>query len=239
MMSDWNVQERPAPVCLDLDIEDACRIGVMEENESHVEDIRDALESRGFSCVPIPNPEKAVFLAEVEHLIGFILDVNMGEGREQEGLDTLDDLKSLDRDTFVVVYSTHPDLVEKAIRSGADFAIEKTKGAKADLGHALACYRKKYLQSSDSERDPSVAQPPEEPETDPNYREYCALLLQRHWRDEYSGMFVGFVDGAFVAAHSDRVELIRQLRLQFPRKLKFVIAVDAPELDVPTPLEVK
>lgn len=231
-MSNWNIPEDSEDVlCLDDAPADGMRVGVMEDNDSHADDIRRMLESRGLIYVPVANSERAVFLAEVEHVIGFILDVNMGEGREQEGIDALEDLKSLDRRSFVIVYTANPDLVEKSIRAGADYAVEKRWGATSDLAKPIGEYLQEFGLGHDT---PSL---PDEPELDPNFREYCTLLLQRYWREKYLGMYVGFVDGAFIAANVDRRVLIEELRSVYPRRQKFVTIVESPDIDIPSPLE--
>src|SRR5712692_18112 len=94
---------------------------VILEDEEVSEEIVRVLKSFGCKTRRVESGDQAVELAEQGEAEFFILDIQMGEHRKNEGLDALEGIKSLDRKNFVAIYSAHPKWYhEQAERLGAD-----------------------------------------------------------------------------------------------------------------------
>ncbi len=99
------IEETPDVVIMD---DQAVIVRVLSEN------LRDRLE--GVRIRPVATGAEAVGL--VHRTRCFVLDVNMGEGRETEGLDTLKALKAQDPNAAVVLFTGEGNLKKYSARVG-------------------------------------------------------------------------------------------------------------------------
>ncbi len=109
-------------------------VGILED-DSYIADLVDAaLGMFGFEPKTIRDEKEAVALAIDEGVRAFVLDVQIHTANV--GLDVLESLKELDRDTFVCIYSQYvetPVLRRRAERLHADFIQPKTENPRQDL----------------------------------------------------------------------------------------------------------
>lgn len=84
-------------------------IGIMENDYETRIFIKDVIKKLGGKVYEIDRVEEVVRLAQDQNLRAFILDIHMGDGREQEGLDALEILKKIDASIFVAILSAYPE----------------------------------------------------------------------------------------------------------------------------------
>src|SRR5215216_4327152 len=93
-----------------------------------VEAIRHRLAQLGVKVIGAENTESMMVVAHHSAANSFILDMNMGPGRTQEGLENLRVLKSFKPDANVALYSAFHfsghQMID-AVRLGADIVIQK------------------------------------------------------------------------------------------------------------------
>src|SRR6476660_2878429 len=82
---------------------------IMENHDATRNHIEEVLKSLGFVVHTAKNQDDAIELAEKKGARFFIVDIHMGRNQQQEGLDTLESLKSFDKNIFVGVLSSYPN----------------------------------------------------------------------------------------------------------------------------------
>src|ERR1041385_1501564 len=117
---------------LSNDISRLSEIVLMEDE--HNQEIKSALESIGCKVRFVSNRSEAVELAESGKARFFILDIRMGAGpRAAEGLDTLEEIKTLDESICVVIYTVLERYEQEARNLGADLFLVKSRNKRQDL----------------------------------------------------------------------------------------------------------
>jgi CheY-like chemotaxis protein len=86
-------------------------------------DIRDAInevitKKLGWKVIIIERREDAVKLCQDNKAVFYILDINLGAERSQEGIDTAEEIKQINKDVFVCIFSGVPNL--KSYKRRAD-----------------------------------------------------------------------------------------------------------------------
>ncbi|MBA2750473.1 MAG: response regulator [Tatlockia sp.] len=98
----------------------------MEDSSRTQETIKRIMEGKlNWKVTIIKNQEEAVSLADQKNYPFYILDVNMGKNREQEGLDALEKIKDVDQQVFVSVFSAYPNFRQKAANLNSNWFEEK------------------------------------------------------------------------------------------------------------------
>src|ERR1051325_4899049 len=82
-------------------------VGVLEDDPETRNSISAKLRRIGVSPVEGEGEDHAVDLAQHRGVRFFIVDVNLGQSRAQEGLDALERLKKLEKDVKVAVYTNY------------------------------------------------------------------------------------------------------------------------------------
>jgi ActR/RegA family two-component response regulator len=206
-----------------------------------------AFESRGCRVRHIPSGDDAIQLAESGMGQFFILDIHMGEGRKNEGLNTLEIIKSIDKDIFVAIYTAYPSWYEdQAKKLDADIVVQKSRDVERDidaiarkmLPHALRVAGKRRKEKGDAKSAPDDPEYSEEFQI--NYKAYKKLLDDEGWVAENLNYYVAFVDGEPVGREMDRNRLLQWLVADYPDKFKFYALVQGQDEeiveDVPSPL---
>ena len=63
--------------------------------------------------------------AEKDTMCFFIVDINLGKGRREEGLKVIETVRKNEPDALILVYSAYPDKEHKSLEVGADLFFEK------------------------------------------------------------------------------------------------------------------
>src|SRR5689334_17133129 len=88
-------------------------VAVMENDSTLMGIYEEPLKRFGFKVQTIGSADEAIHLAEGKNLYNYILDLHMGEDREQEGLDALERLKSIDENIQVAILSGYPEVYRR------------------------------------------------------------------------------------------------------------------------------
>lgn len=108
-------------------------VAIMEDSFRTQETIKEVMEKKlNWKVTVINNQKEAVSLADKKIHSFYILDVNMGKDREQEGLDALEKIKDVDQQAFVTVFSAYPNFKKKAANLNSNWFEEK--GARIEKG---------------------------------------------------------------------------------------------------------
>ena len=198
--------------------------------------------------VPVDSKEQAEEEAKQNTLRYCILDIDMGDDREQEGLDTLEILKKHDKNIFVGLISAYPNRYHRmARRLKADVFRQKSGEIEEDLLYVLDKILKKKQHDIQRIRERISLQidlPQHEIdfvdrglENDINFQAYQEYLKS----NDISERFVAFIDGNFVFEHSSRNVVLDFLDNHSGGQQFLGQIPDDDEddiVDIPTPLEV-
>jgi CheY-like chemotaxis protein len=220
---------------------------VVMENDDIRSDIIQALRSVGCGARAAGNMNEAICLAESGAGRFFILDIHMGEDRTHEGLDALEEIKGIDENIFVAVYSAHPNWYEKqAMNLGADLFVVKTSDLKKDITEIAAMMLPRALDELTRMRGggddpPESGEPENSQEFTINYDAFQKFLADPANREENLDYYVAFVDGEFKGRERDRASLLAWLLSTFPNRPKFYALVQQREdvEDIPGPFSVE
>lgn len=110
------------------------RVVVLENNDATRAAIKSSLAALGFKAHFVRTGPEAIELAEKHKAKHFILDIHLGSERSQEGLDTLEILKSIDETLFVSVLSAYPNRYrDMAMRLDANVFQSKSARIEEDM----------------------------------------------------------------------------------------------------------
>lgn len=220
---------------------------VMDDDDQTIAEVRTSLSKLGYRVRRAQNSEQAVRFANTRPGRSFILDINMGDSREQEGLTALERIKVLHSTTFVGILSNYPGRYgAMAMRLGADIFQEKTGDQETDVYRIVErlCIhaRKAYEEAQDvlssvigngNGHYSTVFR-----STVDNYSAYQMLRADSEWLAEHRGKYVAFLDGEMIADDPDRSSLLCRLRAEFPGCDIFLTQVEEREtvIEIPAPL---
>jgi CheY-like chemotaxis protein len=179
-------------------------IGVMEDDSRTLEDIKNILRSHGYKTKLIKNANEAAQLARTGAVTQYILDINMGQRRSQEGITALERIKAENRAMYVAIYSSYRERNERmAMELEANMFRQKTSDSIRDIGiivkHMLEYISDQINMSKervasqlikDSQISPS---PIQENSEDENIIAYEKLKAIPTWFQQYLGNYVAFV----------------------------------------------
>ena len=124
---------------------------VMDDGVTAQETIIEILEREFDLHVKLVNSkEEAIDIAEQHQEIqGYILDVHMGNDRQQEGLHALEEIKAINEKSFVSILTGHPTLAiqRMALRLGADLYREKSTDLENDIRYIGSQIKKRHRDS--------------------------------------------------------------------------------------------
>ena len=232
---------------------DLNEVVVMEDDKTTRADIAKALKELGCGVYEAKDSNEVIRYAEKKKLRNYILDIHMGKKREQEGLDAVEQLKSIDKSMFVGVLSNYPDRFKQmAINVGVDIFREKSSSRKLDVHvivYRMLQHGRSLIDVELKKLETELTQPqflsyalsvPNQSISDSNLVAFLNLTTNDQWRQEHLGSFVAFVDGKLVESNRDRMRLIENIRLRFPGKARFVRLIEEAEttIDLPSPLSI-
>jgi CheY-like chemotaxis protein len=214
---------------------------IVMDDEAISENIVQVLDSFGCRTRRVESGDKAVQAAEKGTGKFFILDIHMGEKRENEGLNALEQIKSIDERIYVAVYSAHPHgYRQQAEKLGADHFQVKSTDVEHDMYEITAKMLPRALEeiadkSGDSDDDFSASK-----SFDKNRKAFRRLVENRELFEQHFHNYVGFVNGELVHESRERSDLLTFLRTKYPTEAKFYGFVEGPEdevcEEVPSPL---
>ena len=203
---------------------------VMEDSEITQDAIRKVLEKEfDLEVKIVESKEEAIRLAENQELQYYILDVNMGNNRRQEGIDALEVIKAINENSFVSILTGYPtpNIQKMASNLGVDFYKKKSVHLEDDI-REIASQIKQHkrelleenLQIIDELRsdivddlkkldDSHFESPSSE---DLNIAAYEKLKLDQKWFAKYQGKYVAFIDGGLLGSDEDEQKLLKQLK---------------------------
>jgi response regulator RpfG family c-di-GMP phosphodiesterase len=235
-------------------------IVLMEDSIITQQSVKDILEKEyGWKVKVVDRKDDAIFYAEKQHTIFFILDVHMGVYREQEGLDALEEIKSINENAFTCIFSAKKDSEKLARRLKVDFFLEKTRDIEKDvkilvteiLKYQIKCLdlitqsKHSILEKIDVSSKVDATDTLEKtkqlnPDADPNISSYNRLAETPEWADRLKGRYVAFVEGNYVDNDVDREKLLSRLSDKYPGNPRFIkriikeykVPVDIPIYDI-------
>lgn len=222
-------------------------VTIMEDDRDTYKSISRILNSVGFKVKTVKNAEEAFKNAVNGKSKRYILDINMGNGREQEGLNALEEIKGYNKNIFVSLLSGYPDYYKKmAKKLKADYFQEKTSNPEKDVCliiNEMITYDEKILKRHIASVRTSidlVIGNPRSTLRDENIIAYKALRLNKSWLFEHNGYYLAFAHGNLVEKNKTRGKLLEQARRNYPNQRLFIIKVTEEEeiIDLVTPLEV-
>jgi hypothetical protein len=92
-------------------INEDIHVVVLEDNGNIRETINEVISRElGWKVIVIENRQDAVRLCQDKKAVFYILDINLGTERSQEGIDTAEEIKAIDNNVFVSIFSGVPNL---------------------------------------------------------------------------------------------------------------------------------
>ena len=210
---------------------------VMEDRVTTQEAIREILEREFNLHVKIvESKEAAISIAEQHQEIqGYILDVQMGNDRQQEGIDALEEIKAINEKSFVSIFTGHPsqEIQKMASKLGADLYREKSTDLENDIRYIGSQIKKRHhdllqkqLETIERLRNDIINELEQinqldklynSPSTslllkDSNIAAYEKLKLDKEWFAKHKGECVAFIDGELIGSNEDEQKLLEQLK---------------------------
>jgi len=227
------------------------KIGVMEDDIKTQRLIIKSVKRLGFKPVSIKSADDAVKKAKKGKLQFYILDINMGEKRSEEGLTALERLKEINENIVVGILTAYTvQYKQMAYQLHVDVFREKTSNQDQDVGvimrgfflHERTCYDNK-IKAVDRDLGLIEHDLPNEEERivkDVNYRAYQGFRSDPEWLDQYGDYYVAFVGGKLVDKDMDRFNLISRVRRTYPTTAVFFTKVEKYEtiIDIPSPFSI-
>ena len=207
--------------------------------------------------------EDAIDYAEKNREIQlYLLDVHMGNNRQQEGLDALEEIKAINEKSFVSIFTGYPtpEIKKLASKLGADLYREKSFDLENDIREIglqiKKCHRdllQEQLQTIDQLREDVINELEKINKLDKLYDSsstslllkdvnigaYEKLKLNKEWFATYQGKYVAFIDGTLIASNEQEQKLLKQLKAdKYQDKPIFLTKVEENPriIDLPTSL---
>lgn len=208
---------------------------VMEDSPITRQTIEEVMSGLNWKVNIVDNADEAVAYAEKHEVAYYILDVHMGENREQEGIDALERIKKVNPNARVSILTAHPKYKRLAANIDKDVLfVEKTINLEEDIRKLEKEIRKTasgFLQSRLErlvEQEEQIRIQIDEINKDDNMIAYEQLILENY--DEYKNKYVAFVDGELVGVADTEEEgekLLEDLMtsLKYQDKSKFFTQV--------------
>ncbi len=198
-------------------------IAVMENDPEDSQTIEYILTDLGCpEVIMLTKKEDAYDAAKSGNSKYFILDIHMGESRNQEGLDALEEIKSNDSSIFVAMLSGYNGNHKRmANKLRADHFQSKTDNRRKDIKNIL--YR--MLDSLDNKimsfkdqllDDEDIVIP------DPNIDKYSTLINDNDWFSKHYGKYIAISEGQILAIANDTQDLFKLIDKDKILKPKFI-----------------
>lgn len=128
---------------------------VVLDDNGNIRDTINEFISRelGWKVIITEKREDAVWLCQNKRAVFYILDINLGKERSQEGIDTAEEIKTIDENVFVSIFSGIPNLElyrKRANRIGVDYFEEKSNVVRegvARIALEMLLFQKNLLDS--------------------------------------------------------------------------------------------
>lgn len=232
-------------------------IVVLEDDMEAFTEIRSTLEFFNFGTILFARSCEDVLRYAKEGVASiFILDINLGSGREFEGLDAVEMIKAIerpDKPLFISVLSNHDGrLRRQAEKLGVNYYQHRTHNVKEDIGNIVRKLMEKHVHKIEGAweklRDSGSKEPPEndppngadDVDNDPNYRTYLDLLSNTEWRAVHDLDFIAIVDGNVFGYDKNERRLLNRTARQYPERPFFFTQITDDEgddvIDIPSVL---
>ena len=216
------------------------QIVIMEDQPENQRSIKEAIESLlEWEVKIVQDKDEAVAYAKEQEAVYYILDVHMGNKRNQEGLDALEEIKQVNPNAFVAIFSALGDYKSLAERLKADIFLKKTPNLEQDI-REIASKMLEYRLNCIKENEEETRRKLDEiyqVDSDSNIIAYERLKAQNF--QEYEGNYVAFVDGNFVDSDKIKRDLLKRVREKYSEKPRFlrkvekkVKVIDIPYFDI-------
>ncbi|MDJ0580661.1 response regulator [Crocosphaera sp.] len=216
---------------------------ILMENDSVIQNtVKDILEEElNFRVTLIDNTQTAVSLIDKtqttvspagdQESYFFLLDVHMGESREQEGLNALEEIKGINSNIPVFVLSAHQQYETLANNLNADGFIHKQADLKEVirskiepeiLKHALG-----VLEAHEQVLEAGLQDTRDELEKlykklDPNVQAYENLINSKESLNQYKGQYIAFLNGNIIDSDLNKTKLLQRLQHHHPKESCFL-----------------
>jgi CheY-like chemotaxis protein len=187
-----------------LDISKEKSVVIMEDNQEHLKKLKSELEAQGYlvyTTISIQDLEQN-YMRQV-HSPLYILDINMGEGREHEGIEAARQIRDKFSNACIVSYSSNSNLSD-ANKKYFNGHVEKTtiKQNAKEIIQIFKCHMRQIFEriSQEIKKDKSDLKELkniflEERNTDINYEAYQKCQFDLDWIDQNKDYYVVFIDG--------------------------------------------
>jgi CheY-like chemotaxis protein len=210
---------------------------IMEDSKPMRDVIQEVIEGIGWQTKFVNNRTEAVQLVKNKEAAYFILD-NWIDKNKQEGFDTLEVIRELDRQVFVTILTGHPDPKNKKLAERLKANLYKEKSPVdyrqdiKEIALEILKYKKEIVNKV---IDNQVAKL----EGDPNIIAYETAKQDPQWLEKYQGRYVAFVNGKLVDSDTNESEILKRIREKYPDKPRFFRQVEEIEenpIDLPSSL---
>ena len=189
------------------------------EDDSLIQNLVKNLLEKELHCkvTVVNNREQAIKLAQQESAF-FILDVNMGRGREQEGLDALEEIKAINSNTPVFILSAYEQYEILARNLNANGFIQKEADLKQVIRSKIEPEILKYELQVLEARKQEIQDKFDKllyPTLDPNIQAYEDLINLQEILDKYQDQYVAFLGGEIIDFDLDKVKLLERLQQNY------------------------
>jgi CheY-like chemotaxis protein len=198
------------------EIEAACNaVTIMEDNDKIAKGFSDHFTKNKFYVTRVNNLEEVL-----EELVNydctvpnFILDINMGEGRETEGLDVLKEIRRRTSNAFVVLYTAYEQHRKEAEKFEVNLFMEKRFDFKSDLEYL----RIQMLIHNERVFKENLQNVTSMLDADENEAAFLEKLKNKKWRNENQGNCVAFLKGKLIQNKKmDKIDFVKEIREKFP-----------------------
>jgi CheY-like chemotaxis protein len=215
------------------------KIMIMEENPRTRNIIKRSLNNLGYHVVVANNADEAIRAATRKKVSTFILDINMGENRVQEGLDALEKLKKVDSELFVGLLTSYARRHrEMARKLRANVFQEKSENIPNDvmviLREMIKERRNVYEKNLEVMDDLLIRE-------DKNLASYDRCRIDPLWYEEHKGVYVAFANGEMIYEDIDEQRFFKELRSRISNTDIFYVKVEESDeiIDIPSPFELE
>lgn len=199
---------------------------IMEDLTDTREKVVSILKRNGCRVRIATNSNEAIEYAKKTQVKSYILDINMGQTRTQEGLDALERLKKINSGNWVAILSGYPQKYKNmAIKLQADFFQEKTGNIESDLKNIMQSYcqyikpkvYKGLCETNEmGNNNHKVKTIEDEIKSDINYNTYLHYYSNKTWRIQNEGLYIGIVLGKIEFTGNDKNALLAEIRRKYP-----------------------
>lgn len=212
---------------------------VLEDSVQVSEAVHDVIEKDlGWNVIDVSNKEEVAKIIQNKKVTFCLLD-NWIDDNKNEGLDALEQIRSIDKNIFTVIYSAYPsrEIERRAINLGVNFIKIKSSNTHQDITEITSEYIKyelKNINYFNNKRQEQLNQLETKKsklnrnELSINFDAYQKAKLDSEWLKKYQNKHVAFVDGEFVDHDCAKEPLLERLSSNnlFFNKKRFIARVE-------------